>query len=247
MRPSFVIAFLLPAAAVPAAAQTPPKSARPWSIDVLMHYATTGPAEGMTAHLQRVGGYDGQDVCFVSCRDYPSSAGDQAQLTIAVARSVGKRVQVRAFAGGGKLGWTSGDGDSGSVAWHWSIFTAGALLALEAPLLPRRPVSPDSLRTTVWLGAGPIIALLWSGRGVDDAYPSDSNSSVTRFGAEAQGGIRFRAMPAMSIGVFASYRLIPSRPEGPYSLDTGTSTLPAFESNYSTFTFGVSLGFHFRL
>jgi hypothetical protein len=249
------IALIVLPTVLHAATQTPTSAPRPWTIDLVMGGGWGGPPHAMKDHLLKVGGFDSR-VCTVSCINHPRvHRPEQMQLTVGVAGPIGRRLGARVFLGGGPLGWTAGDGDSGSVAWHWSIFSVGAMLTAETfrSGLPDHVVTFDlkpgteKMSFSGWIGAGPVVAWLGSGRGAPDAYPGDSNSYVMRLGVQAEAGIRMRAMREMSLGLSASYRLVPKRREGPYTLDTGSGVLAAFDSNYSLFMLSGVLGFHFRL
>lgn len=181
-----------------------------------------------------MGGFDQQNGCFLGYGDFPSANAPGPQWSIGVRRRVAGRIGARAIAGGGTLGWSFGLGDSGSVTRNWSSTSVGALLTIELP-----PV--------FWLGAGPVVAWLRSGRGAPGGYASDSGWHAIRGGIRFEAGVRSSARKPAFFSLSASYRLVPRRSEGPYALDHGYRELPPFEANYSLLTIGAGVGARFRL
>lgn len=236
-------AFMLLSAARPLGAQTP---ARPsWIITAYVGGGEGGPSQSMVTHLQRVGGFSAKNVCFfASCIDFPRFHRPAPQWSVALGHTLGRRLGVRTMVSGGSLGWASGEGDSGSITWHWSATTVGAQLTFDLP--PAQWLKDAAFGAS--FGAGPVMAWVRSGRGVPRAYPADSNSQVTRLGLElrAAGTLWHGAQRHFSWGFEFVYRFLPGRAEGPYVLDSGSGALPRYDVKYNHFTVGTMAGVRFR-
>ncbi|HET9387655.1 MAG TPA: hypothetical protein VFO67_21145 [Gemmatimonadales bacterium] len=223
--------------------QTPP--ARPlWTISGYLGGGEGGPGASMASHLERVGGFESKSVCFyVGCPDFPRFHRPARQWSVALGHTLGRRLGVRAMVGAGSFGWATGEGTSGSITRHWSATTVSAHLTYELP--PAQWLKEAAFGAS--FGGGPILAWVRSGRGVPDAYPTDSSSEVTRLGVElrAAGTMWPGKHRWFFLGLEAGYRFLPGRTEGPYALDTGSGALPSFDVAYHHFTFGMVTGVRF--
>lgn len=163
------------------------------------------------------------------CHDNPVVRAPMFSLTGSVTRILTRRIEARGFFSYASLGRAEGRRQGVDMSTDWSTFMVGTVVSFTPIPMVR-------------IGAGPVIALLNSQR--IDTQPR----TVGRPGLVFEGGFRSSSRKSSFLEFSVSYRLLPTRSEGPWPGRLAATVIPAgpgtMEANFSHLS--VSLGFGIR-
>lgn len=202
-----------------------------WTFTISPGLAIGGPTGQMKARLL-AGGWTERycDYNQSDCHENPLIGPPTMAFTGVVTRTVTRRIEARGFFSYVNLGRAEGRLHGVDMRTDWSTFMVGAMVAYTP--LP-----------SVRLGAGPVIALLNSQR-IDD-----QPRTVGRPGLVFEGGVRSSSRKSSFLELSVSYRLLPSRAEGPWPGRLAAAVVPAgpgtMQANFSHLSIAIGFGIRF--
>lgn len=215
----------------PRATASPSDTIQPrWMFTISPGLPIGGPTGQMKARLL-AGGWTERycDFNHSDCHENPLIGAPTMAFTGAVTRTLSRRIEARGFFSYVDLGRAEGRLHGVDMQTDWSTFIVGAMIGYTP--LP-----------SVRFGAGPVIALLNSQR-IDD-----QPRTIGRPGLVFEGGVRSSSHKSTFVEMSLSYRLLPSRAEGPWPGRLAAAVVPAgpgtMQANFSHLS--VSIGFGIR-
>jgi hypothetical protein len=201
-----------------------------WAFTLAPGFPVGGPSGQMKDRLLADGWTEQYcDFNRSECHDNPLVRAPRFSLTGSVTRVVNRHIEARGFFSFVGLGRAEGRRQGIDVETDWSTFILGAVVSYTPFPMVR-------------VGAGPVVALLNSQR--FDNLPR----TVGRPGMIFEGGIRSSSNKSTFLELSVSYRLLPSRSEGPWPGRLAATVIPAgpgtMQANFSHFS--LSLGFGIR-
>jgi hypothetical protein len=202
-----------------------------WILTVSPGYPVGGPSGQMRARLIEEGWTDHYcDFKKTTCHDNPLIKSPVFAFTGTMTRQLSGMIEAKAMFSFAPLGSAEGRKGEVDVRADWSAFMFGGVVALTPHPMVR-------------LGAGPLIGLLNSQRMDDQAR------TAIRPGAMFEVGLRSSSARPLFLDLSASYRLLPTRSEGPWPGRRAAAVVPAgpgkLDANFSHLSLALGLGWRF--